>query len=94
MKFTQIRHATSIIEVDNIKFLLDPILYKKSTFAPIKGAIDKNNPLVDISVDDEVLKNVDMILLTHLHRDHFDPEIINFLEKISLLFAVPVIAKN
>ncbi|MDR1068758.1 MAG: MBL fold metallo-hydrolase [Clostridiales Family XIII bacterium] len=81
MKFTQIRHATCIIEVDNVKFLLDPILYKKSTLTPIKGGIDKNNPLVDISVDNEVLKNIDVILLTHLHRDHFDPEILNFFGK-------------
>jgi L-ascorbate metabolism protein UlaG (beta-lactamase superfamily) len=67
--------------MDNIKFLLDPILYKKNTLAPVKGGIDQNNPLVEISVNDEVLKNIDIILLTHLHRDHFDPEIINFFGK-------------
>ncbi|MDR3276392.1 MAG: MBL fold metallo-hydrolase [Treponema sp.] len=81
MKFTQIRHATCIVELAGLKFLVDPILYKKNTLAPVKGGIDQNNPLVDISVNEAVLNNIDIIVLTHLHRDHFDPEIINFFGK-------------
>jgi len=81
MKFTQIRHATCVVELDNIRFLIDPILYKKNTLSPIKGGIEQNNPLVDISVGEDILRNIDIILLTHLHRDHFDPEIINFFGK-------------
>jgi L-ascorbate metabolism protein UlaG (beta-lactamase superfamily) len=78
MKFTQIRHGTCIVELENLKILVDPILYKKQTLKPVKGGVDQNNPLIDISVKESVLKNIDFILLTHLHRDHFDPEIINF----------------
>ena len=78
MKFTQIRHATCIIEFDKTKFLIDPILYKKNILSPVEGGIDQNNPLVDITVTNDVLKNIDAIILTHVHRDHFDPEIISF----------------
>jgi len=78
MKFVQIRHCTCIIELDNLRFIIDPILYKKNTLEPIEGGIDKYNPLIDISVNENVLRNIDIILLTHLHRDHFDPEIIKF----------------
>jgi len=81
MKFTQIRHGTCILELDKFKFLVDPILYKKGTFEPIKGGFDKKNPLIDITVDENILRNVDAIILTHLHYDHFDPEIINFCGK-------------
>jgi L-ascorbate metabolism protein UlaG (beta-lactamase superfamily) len=78
MKFIQIRHGTSIVELDNLKILVDPILYKKHTLKPIKGGIDQRNPLIDIFVNENVLKNIDIILLTHLHYDHFDPEILKF----------------
>ena len=85
MKFTQIRHATCIIEIGCVKFLVDPILYKKNTLTPVKGGIDKNNPLVDITVSDGIIKDTDAIILTHLHRDHFDPEIINFFDPNKLI---------
>jgi len=78
IKFTQIRHGSCIIELDNIKIIIDPILYKKHTLPQIDGGIKQNNPLVDISVDENVLKNIDFVLLTHLHYDHFDPEILKY----------------
>jgi L-ascorbate metabolism protein UlaG (beta-lactamase superfamily) len=81
MKFTQVRHATCIIELDNVKFIVDPILYKKHELEPIDGGSDERNPLVDISSSEEVLANVDAILLTHLHQDHFDPSIFNLYGK-------------
>ena len=81
MKFTQIRHGTCILELDKFKFLVDPILYKKGTFEPIKGGFNKKNPLIDITVGENTLRNVDAIILTHLHYDHFDLEIINFYDK-------------
>jgi L-ascorbate metabolism protein UlaG (beta-lactamase superfamily) len=89
MKFTHIRHATCIIEFDGIRFLVDPILYKKHTLTPVKGGIDEKNPLVDIILEENILKNIDIIILTHLHRDHFDPEIINFFGK-----DIPIICSN
>lgn len=77
-KFIQIRHGSCIIELDNTRFIIDPVLYKKNTLEPIKDGIEQNNPLTDISVDEATLKNIDFILLTHLHHDHFDPEILKY----------------
>jgi L-ascorbate metabolism protein UlaG (beta-lactamase superfamily) len=79
MTITHIRHATCIIEFHGLKFLLDPILYKKHTLKPIAGGINEKNPLVDIATDN--LKDIDCILLTHLHMDHFDPGIVDFFGK-------------
>lgn len=78
MKFTQIRHATCIVEVEGTKFIVDPILYAKGTLEQIEGGIPMRNPLVDISTDMNELKTVDAILLTHTHPDHFDRNILNF----------------
>lgn len=77
MKFTQIRHATCIIDFAGQSFAVDPILYGKHTLEPVKGGIDRKNPFVDLPVSKEHIRNVDAILLTHTHRDHFDPEIIH-----------------
>ena len=78
MKFIQIRHGSCIIELDNIRFLIDPIIYKKHTLPSIKGGIEKKNPLVDIPVEESILKKIDFIILTHLHSDHFDSEILEY----------------
>jgi len=89
MKFIQIRHASCIIELDNIRFLIDPIFYKKNTLSPVEGGINKNNPLIDITIEMKLLENIDSIILTHLHRDHFDPEIIKIFGK-----DIPVICQS
>ena len=78
MKFTQVRHASCIIELNDIRFLVDPILYKKNTLSPVEGGIDQKNPLVDITLNEKILKDINYIILTHLHRDHFDPNILEF----------------
>ena len=78
MKFTQIRHGSCIIELDNLRFLIDPVLYKKHTLPAIIGGIKQKNPLVDICVGENILKNIDFIILTHLHFDHFDPKILEY----------------
>ncbi len=76
MKITLIRHATCLIEFENTKFLLDPIFYDKGTLSPANGGQMINNPLVDMEVKNIDLSNIDAILLTHPHRDHFDEKVI------------------
>lgn len=81
MIFTQIRHASCILALKGGRFLVDPILYKKNSLEPISGGINEKNPLVDIVVGDELLRNIDAILLTHVHMDHFDSSILDFFGK-------------
>lgn len=89
MLFTQVRHATCIIYFGGTRFLVDPILYKKNTLDPVAGSPDVKNPLVDILVPDADIKNIDAILLTHVHRDHFDPSIIDAFGK-----DIPIVCCN
>ncbi len=72
----QIRHATCILEYAGVRFLVDPIFYDKHTLDPVKGGIDQQNPLVDMVGMEEGIKEIECILLTHTHRDHFDPAIL------------------
>jgi L-ascorbate metabolism protein UlaG (beta-lactamase superfamily) len=75
MKITQIRNATIVVEYANKKYLIDPMLAEKGTYPPFPGTIrqDQNNPSVSLptSVDD-IISEVDAVIVTHLHLDHFD----------------------
>lgn len=75
MNITHIRNATSIIEYADKKFLVDPMLGEKGSFASIPNAPREElaNPLVDLPLPiDTILEDIDAIILTHLHIDHFD----------------------
>ncbi|MGK9044335.1 MBL fold metallo-hydrolase [Mammaliicoccus vitulinus] len=75
MKINHIRNATSIIEYANNRFLIDPMLGEKGSFGAFPNAPrqDQDNPIVDLPMSlDEITNNIDAIILTHLHADHFD----------------------
>ncbi|MGN0915168.1 MAG: MBL fold metallo-hydrolase [Succinivibrio sp.] len=74
MKFQQIRSATSIVTYNNVRFLVDPMLADKYAWPTIDTAINcaKGNPTTDLPCSVEDLLNVDALLVTHLHFDHFD----------------------
>lgn len=73
MKFTQIRHGSHILTYQGKKILVDPVLADAGTYEPIpyKGNQGKN-PLIPLPFSIEEILQVDVILLTHLHNDHFD----------------------
>lgn len=66
-----IRNATLLIEYGGKKILVDPM------FSP-KGAIDswagiQKNPTVELKIPiEEIVKDVDLVLVSHSHEDHFD----------------------
>jgi len=80
MKITQVRNATLIIEYAGKKFLVDPMLADKGTFPAFGPGIgfpdalrqDKLNPLVELPISIENITNVDAVIITHTHLDHFD----------------------
>lgn len=76
MQITEIRNATVKLNYGGSTFLIDPMLASKGTYPPMsnqQGNHDRN-PLVDLPMTiDEILKNVDAIIVTHDHIDHWDP---------------------
>ena len=59
---TWIGHATVLIELDGIRILTDPILRNRI------GFLIRYAP----QIQDEWLRNIDVVLLSHLHHDHLD----------------------
>ncbi|WP_242920229.1 MBL fold metallo-hydrolase [Pontibacter liquoris] len=67
-----IRNATLIIHYAGKKILVDPMLMPKDSFDPLAGKA--RNPMVGLPVSiEEIVKDVDLVLVTHTHPDHFDP---------------------
>ena len=71
MKIQLIRNATLKITMAGNTFLTDPVLLPRHGMDSFAG-IEKN-PTVDLPFPaQEVIKDIDMVLVSHLHRDHFD----------------------
>ncbi|PFO06297.1 hypothetical protein COJ85_08165 [Bacillus sp. AFS076308] len=74
MKIQQIRNATLIVEYAGKKFLIDPMLAEKGTYPPFPNSLrqDQFNPLVGLPTSLDNITNVNAVIVTHLHLDHFD----------------------
>jgi L-ascorbate metabolism protein UlaG (beta-lactamase superfamily) len=74
MRVRLVRHATLLLETSVGRILVDPMLRAAGTSPPIEGTPSpRRNPLVELPIPaEEVLDGVDLCIVTHLHRDHFD----------------------
>ena len=74
MKITQVRSATIIVEYNNTKFLIDPWLMPKDYMPGFDVAInsDVRQPRVELPFGIEKIVDVDAVIITHIHPDHWD----------------------
>lgn len=88
MKFTQIRNATLVIDYAGKKFLVDPVLAEKGAYPGFEGTPNSHlfNPLVDLPVPVNDLLDVDAVIVTHTHSDHWDEAAKNLIPKDMLTF--------
>lgn len=94
MNIKQIRNATIIIEYAGKKFLIDPILADKGSYPPFGPLLglpdaprqDQNNPLVSLPISINEVINVNAVIITHLHPDHFDDAAKEILPKDMKMF--------
>ena len=91
MEIQLIRHATVVINIGGRKILLDPMLSGARTMTTVPGVANtSDNPLVDLPVDPGLLTNVEAVIITHTHRDHFDDYAMKILPHDIQLFCQPV----
>jgi L-ascorbate metabolism protein UlaG (beta-lactamase superfamily) len=74
VKVTLLRNAALLLDSSLGRILVDPMLRAAGTTPPIENTPNpKPNPLVELPIPrEQVLDGVDLVLVTHLHRDHFD----------------------
>jgi L-ascorbate metabolism protein UlaG (beta-lactamase superfamily) len=90
MEIQLLRHATLLITINNKRILVDPMLSKAHTRPPIENSPNSSrNPLVELVAPTNFLQEIDVVLLTHTHSDHFDDAAINQIPKNKLLLCQP-----
>lgn len=74
MKLTLVRHATLLVEMAGHRILVDPMLSEIGAMDPVQNAAnDSRIPMVSLPMPvPEMLAGVEALLVTHMHRDHFD----------------------
>lgn len=88
--YQQIRNATGRIEIADKIFLIDPMLARKDTYPGFENTHNSQLrfPLVELPVStDDIYKEVEAVLVTHTHLDHWDDEAQNKLPKDILIIA-------
>ena len=74
MRLTLVRSATVILEIGELRLLVDPMLADAGAYPAYENTQQPApNPLVPLPMPIEtVLDGIDAVLVTHLHSDHFD----------------------
>lgn len=90
VQLQQIRNATVKISYGDTTFLIDPMLSEKGTYPGFEGTYrsELRNPLVDLPMSvEEVIADIDAVIVTHTHLDHWDDAAQQALPKDIPLFA-------
>jgi L-ascorbate metabolism protein UlaG (beta-lactamase superfamily) len=74
VRLTLVRHATLLVELDGRRILFEPMLDPPGARPPVEDSPNpRQNPLVPLPLPaEEVVAGLDAVVVTHLHRDHFD----------------------
>jgi len=89
-----LRHASIVISLGNKKILVDPMLSAKGEMDPVANCgNDIRIPMTDLPLDTAalgtLLSSVDAVIVTHLHRDHWDAAAQLLIQKDKPLFCQP-----
>jgi L-ascorbate metabolism protein UlaG (beta-lactamase superfamily) len=90
MNIQQIRNATIVVDYAGKRFLIDPMLAEKGTYPPFPNSPrqEQNNPSIGLPTSiDNIINNIDAVIVTHLHLDHWDDAAKEALPKEIKIFA-------
>ncbi|MBN8209567.1 MBL fold metallo-hydrolase [Bacillus sp. NTK071] len=89
MKIQLIRNATLVLQYADKKFLIDPFLSDKGAMPPFPNTPNQHlsNPTVSFTTSMEEILDVDAVIVTHLHPDHFDNKAKELLPKEITVYA-------
>ena len=90
MRLTLVRHATLLVELGGHRLLVDPMLDEEGARPPIGNTPNPvPNPTVALPLlAEDVVRDLDGIVVTHLHADHLDETAIRLLPR-----GVPVLCQ-
>ena len=88
MNITHIRNATQRIDYAGKRFLIDPMLADKGAWPGFPGTArsELRNPLVELPFSRDKIIDVDAVIVTHTHDDHWDAAAIAAIPKTLPVF--------
>lgn len=86
LRVTWLGHATALIEIEGYTFLTDPVWSNKVSFSSLYGPTRFHNVPLTI----EELPKLDGVIISHDHYDHLDLHTIEQLNKLEVIFYVPL----
>ena len=91
MRLQLVRHATLLLEYAGMSILVDPMLSEAGAMSAIQNSPQpRPNPLVPLPFPvEQVLDGVQLVLVTHTHRDHWDDAAIQLVPKDLPLLCQP-----
>jgi L-ascorbate metabolism protein UlaG (beta-lactamase superfamily) len=91
MRLTLIRNATLLLDLDRRRVLVDPMLDDAGARPPVERSPNpRRNPLVPLPLPaEEIVRGLDGVIVTHLHRDHFDETAARLLPRNVPVFCQP-----
>ena len=74
MRVTLVRNATLLVELAGRRILVEPMLDEARARPPVEDSPNpRRNPLVPLPFPaEEIVRGLDAVVVTHLHKDHFD----------------------
>jgi L-ascorbate metabolism protein UlaG (beta-lactamase superfamily) len=88
MKLQLIRNATLLLDYANKHILIDPDFGIKESRSSFTGK--SKNPMVDLPMPiEQILQGVELVIVSHLHQDHFDGIAHEIIPKHLPLFCQP-----
>ncbi len=84
VSYQHVRNATGKLAYNDTVFLIDPMLAEKGRYEGFAGSFNSEvrNPKVELpETKEEVLKDVDALIVTHIHLDHWDEVAQQFINK-------------
>ena len=91
MQLTLVRNATLLLDLAGRRLLVDPGLDDAEARPPVESTPNqRRNPLVPLPVPaEELVRGLDAVVVTHLHRDHLDSTAERLLPRDVPLFCQP-----
>lgn len=92
VSYQHIRNATGKLSYNNVTFMIDPMLAEKGYYEGFAGTFNSEirNPIIDLPDSAEnILKDVDAVVVSHTHLDHWDDFAVQKIQK-----DMPIIVQN
>ena len=93
-EYRLLRNATLVLKINGLTILVDPMLSAKNAMDPVQNAANnKRIPMVELPVSEDelngILTNMDAVLITHTHHDHWDIAAQTLIDKQTQIFCQP-----